>query len=67
MAKRRIVIPEGVKCPDCGSTDLTRRGTDWRANPNGNNPPRVLLQQLRCKNCGKIFTDGEVINKQGGE
>ena len=67
MAKRRIIIPEGVICPDCGSTDLIGRGTDWRANPHGDNPPRILLQQLRCKGCGKIFTDGEVISITGGK
>jgi len=60
MAKRRIVIPEGVQCTECGSTDLIGRGTDWRVNPNGDNPPRVLVQMFRCKKCGKIFADGEV-------
>lgn len=60
MAKRRIFIPKGVKCPDCGGTDLTGRGTDWRTNPHGNNPTRVLVQLLRCKGCGLIFADGEV-------
>lgn len=60
MAKRRIKIPKGIKCPDCNSSDLTGRGTDWRANPDGDNPPRILVQLLRCKNCGKIFSDGRV-------
>jgi len=62
MAKRRIMIPEGVCCPDCGSKNLTGRGTDWRVNPYGNNPPRIVVQLLRCKECGKIFADGEVKN-----
>ena len=60
MAKRRIVIPEGVKCTDCGSMNLTGRGTDWRNNPYSDNPPRILVQLFRCKDCGKIFADGEV-------
>ena len=60
MAKRRIKIPKGVKCNECGSTNLQGRGKDWRSNSNGNNPPRVLVQLFRCKNCGKIFPDGEV-------
>ncbi len=63
MAKRRIKIPDGVACPDCRSTDLTGRGTDWRLNLEGSNPPRVKVQLLRCKNCGKIFADGEIENK----
>lgn len=60
MVRKRIIIPEGIKCPDCGSVNLTGRGTDWRANQNGDNPPRVKVQLLRCKDCGKIFADGEV-------
>ena len=66
MARRRIVIPEGVVCLDCGSTNLTGRGTDWKANPHGDNPPRIKVQMLRCKDCGKIFADGEVKNESGG-
>lgn len=64
MVRRRIEIPEGVKCTECGSTNLIGRGTDWRVNPHGNNPPRVIVQLYRCKSCGKIFADGEV--KIGG-
>jgi len=60
MAKRRIVVPEGVRCTECGSTNLRGRGTDWRNNPNGNDPPRILVQLFRCNDCGKIIADGEV-------
>lgn len=63
MPRRRIVIPKGIKCTDCGSTNLIGRGTDWRNNPNGSKPPRILVQLFRCKDCGKIFADGEVQNK----
>lgn len=60
--KRKIEVPEGLACSDCGSTDLTGRGTDWRKNPNGNEPPRIKVQLFRCKSCGKIIADGEVKN-----
>lgn len=60
MARRRIVIPEGTVCPDCSSFNLTGRGTDWKSNPNGDNPPRIKVQMLRCKDCGKIFANGEI-------
>jgi len=62
MAKRRIVISEGVRCPDCGSTELRGRGSYWRSNPHGDNPPRIKIRQLLCNNCGRIFADGEVKN-----
>lgn len=61
MVKRVIIIPKGLKCPECGSVDLTGRGKDWRLNPDGNNPPRVRIQLFRCKFCGKIFADGEIV------
>lgn len=63
MARRRIIIPEGTVCPDCGLSNLTGRGIDWKANPYGDNPPRIKVQMLRCKDCGKIFADGEIKNE----
>jgi DNA-directed RNA polymerase subunit RPC12/RpoP len=65
MAKRRIEIPKGLKCPECNSADLIGRGTDWRVNPKGDKPPRVRVQLYRCNCCGKIFSNGEV-KKYGG-
>jgi rubredoxin len=66
MARKKIKIPEGVSCPDCGSKELIGRGTDWRNNPDGDNPPRIKIQLLRCKNCGLIFPDGKV-EENGGK
>ncbi len=63
MSRRTIKIPEGVKCPVCGSSELRGGGTYWRLNPRGNNPFKVKVQLLSCKKCGKIFPDGEVENK----
>lgn len=60
MAKRRIRIPEGTKCPACGSDDLIGHGTYWRINRNGDNPSKVKVQHLMCNKCGKFFADGEV-------
>ena len=64
MAKRRIIIPEGVKCNECGSTDLRGAGREWKSNPN-KSASHIVVQKFRCKNCGKIFLDGEVV-KTGG-
>ncbi len=66
MTRRKIEIPEGVECPRCGSTDLRGRGTDWRLNPRGDNPFKIKVQLLMCKDCGKIFDDGEVKDNSGG-
>lgn len=63
MVRRKIVINEGVKCPDCGSNNLVGQGTYWRVNRNGDNPHKVKVQNLRCNDCGRIFKDGEVSNE----
>lgn len=59
MVRRRILIPEGLKCKECGSDILIGAGTDWHANPCGDNPPRVLAQKYKCKKCGLIFFGGD--------
>jgi len=62
--KRVIIIPPNVKCTECGSKNLTGRGTDWRVNPYGDNPKRIKVPCYQCEDCGKIFVDGE--NKEIG-
>jgi len=59
---RKVKIPEGLECNECGSTDLVGVGKEWKRNPHGDAPPRIKVQKLRCKNCGKIMLDGEVKN-----
>ena len=62
--KRRIEIPEGLQCNECGSVDLIGAGTDWKKNPNGDTPTRIVAQKFLCKTCGKRMVDGEVKDKQ---
>ena len=62
--KRTVVIPEGVKCPDCGSVELRGSGrNEWRNNPaykqGGKQPKRVQCQRFKCCDCGRIFIDKE--------
>jgi len=39
--------PEGLKCPDCGSTDVQTRQKNHRN----------CFHRYRCKECGRWFTD----------
>lgn len=57
---RKIHIPQGFACNECGSINLIGVGTQFKKNPDGNNPRRVLFQRLQCKDCGKIVLDGKV-------
>lgn len=61
MARKRVIkIPEGLCCNECGSRDLIGAGKDWKRNPDGDIPPRIRAQKLRCRDCGKIMIDGKV-------
>lgn len=66
MVKRRIKIPEWLKCPDCGSNDIRGQGRRWKGNPCSDNPPRIKVQQYCCKSCGKIFAGDKIPNEQEG-
>ena len=62
--KRTIEIPEGVKCPDCGGTNLVGSGrNEWRVNrawkPGSEFPKRNQYQRFKCCDCGRIFIDKE--------
>lgn len=60
MMRRKVVIPKGLKCPDCGNIDaniLIGAGHRWKTNPNNGNPPRIIVQQYKCNKCGKIFAE----------
>lgn len=45
---RHLRWPEGVRCPDCGSPDVIKRGRDE------GEPAR---QRYGCKACGRRFDD----------
>lgn len=55
--KRTVVIPEGLRCPECSSVDLRGAGKDWKGNKHGDNPPRVKVQRYLCKACGFLFRE----------
>lgn len=61
MAKRTIEIPAKLKCPDCGSNNLTGHGKTWILNPNNENPPKIKVRLYQCQKCGKIFRGNEEI------
>lgn len=64
MPRKRIIIQEDMKCPVCGSDQLIGHGTYWRINRHGDNPPKVRVQMMMCKECGKFFSSGEVQNQE---
>lgn len=65
MAKQKIVIPKSFKCPECGSTKLIGAGHRWKTNPNDDEkPPRMLVQQYRYKQCGKLFAESIETDKK---
>ncbi|WP_172806788.1 transposase, partial [Endozoicomonas arenosclerae] len=45
---RQIRWPDGVKCPHCASSDITRQGKD------DSQPDR---QRYSCKECQRTFDD----------
>jgi len=45
---RELRWAEGVKCPHCGSVEITKRGRDER---------QKERQRYECKGCGRQFDD----------
>ena len=45
---RQLRGPDGVCCPDCGATDITKQGRD---------SPQPARQKYRCKGCHCSFDD----------
>src|SRR5713101_1282573 len=45
---RELRWPDGVKCPHCGSAEVSKRGHDER---------QAQRQRYECKNCGRQFDD----------
>ena len=45
---RGLRWPEGVRCPHCGSAEVSKRGRDER---------QVHRQRYQCKGCGRQFDD----------
>lgn len=45
---RELRWPEGVKCPHCGSAEITKRGHDER---------QADRQRYECQGCGRQFDD----------
>lgn len=52
-----------MKCPDCSSEKLSKKGFRWVSTRDGSivgaplspTPYRRKLQQYQCRECGKIF------------
>lgn len=45
---RELRWPEGVKCPDCGASEITKRGF---------HNTQAHRQRYKCPHCGKQFDD----------